>query len=75
MGGHPEALITPRQARTPIFKGGLGMYNGVLLHSHRNTIRFSDYGAGSNVAANRNLFLGRKRCVSRLSVAAPRASG
>lgn len=43
----------------PIFKGGLGMINNVVLHSHRNAIRFSDYGAGS-VHAGRALFLGRQ---------------
>lgn len=44
----------------PIFKGGLGMINNVVLHSHRNGIRFNDYGAGSDVAAGRALFLGRQ---------------
>lgn len=44
----------------PIFKGGLGMYNNVVLHKHRATIRFSDYGAGGNVLASRNLFMGRQ---------------
>lgn len=42
----------------PIFKGGLGMYNNVVLHKHQAVIRFSDYGSGSNVAAARALFLG-----------------
>jgi len=42
----------------PIFSGALGMYNGVVLHSHRNVVRFSDYGAGGNIAAARSLFLG-----------------
>ena len=44
----------------PIMKGGLGMHNGVVLHEHRNVIRFSDYGTGSNVAAARALFMGRQ---------------
>jgi Protein of unknown function (DUF4043) len=34
------------------------MYNSVLLHKHRNVIRFSDYGAGANLPAARALFLG-----------------
>jgi N4-gp56 family major capsid protein len=42
----------------PIFKGAMGLYNNVLLHEHENVVRFSDYGAGSNVNACRNLFLG-----------------
>lgn len=44
----------------PMFKGGEGMYNNVILHKHKAVIRFSDYGAGSNVAAARALFLGRQ---------------
>ena len=44
----------------PIFKGGLGMYNNVVLHEHRAAIRFSDYGAGLNVLATRSLFMGRQ---------------
>jgi N4-gp56 family major capsid protein len=45
---------------SPIFKGGLGMINNVVLHKHRNVIRFSDYGAGANVQAARALFMGRQ---------------
>lgn len=44
----------------PIFKGGLGMINNVILHSHESTIRFSDYGAGGALPAARALFLGRQ---------------
>ena len=44
----------------PLFKGGLGLYNNVILHTHRNVVRFSDAGAGSNVAAARALFMGRQ---------------
>lgn len=46
--------------KNPIFKGGLGMYNNVVLHKHKAAIQFSDYGAGSNVNAGRALFLGRQ---------------
>lgn len=46
--------------KNPIFKGGLGMINKVVLHSHESVIRFSDYGAGSNVLAARALFMGRQ---------------
>jgi len=46
--------------KSPIFKGGLGFHNDVVLHKHRNVIRFSDYGSGSNVYAARNLFLGEQ---------------
>lgn len=44
----------------PIFKGGMGMINNVVLHSHESVIRFNDYGASNNVAAARALFLGRQ---------------
>lgn len=47
----------------PIFKGGLGMYNNVVMHKHKGVIRFSDYGAAGppgTVAAARALFLGRQ---------------
>jgi len=46
----------------PIFRGGLGMYNNVVLHKHKGVIRFSDYGAASPavVKAARALFLGRQ---------------
>lgn len=33
----------------PMFKGSLGMYRGVILHSHRNVIRFNNAGAGGNI--------------------------
>jgi N4-gp56 family major capsid protein len=46
----------------PIFRGGLGMYNDVILHKHRGVLRRTDGGAGSvNVA--RALFMGRQAAV------------
>jgi N4-gp56 family major capsid protein len=45
---------------SPIFKGALGMYRGVVLHSHKATIRFNNYGSGNNVDAARALFMGRQ---------------
>ena len=53
-----KALATSEGKNSPICKGGLGMYNNVVLHTHKNIVRFSDYGSGSNVAAARALFLG-----------------
>ncbi len=41
-----------------LYKNALGEYAGVILHKHRNVVRFSDYGAGADVAAGRALFLG-----------------
>ena len=43
----------------PIFKGGLGMYNNVVMHKHRAVLRRSDGGAGT-VAVARALFMGRQ---------------
>jgi N4-gp56 family major capsid protein len=53
-----KALTLSEGKNNPIFKGGLGMYNNVILHSHKAGIRFSDYGASANVSAARALFMG-----------------
>lgn len=53
-----KAAAAAEGRMNPIFKGGLGMIKNVVLHSHRNVIRFDDYGAGSDVAAGRALFMG-----------------
>lgn len=53
-----KAAAAAQGQGNPIFKGSPGMYNDVVLHKHRNVVRFSDYGAGANVAAARGLFLG-----------------
>ena len=42
----------------PMFKGALGMYNNVILQTHKGAIRFDDYGAGGNIEACRALFMG-----------------
>lgn len=55
-----KALTTAEGAKNPIFKGGLGMYNNVILHEHKNVVVFDDYGAGGNIKAARALFLGRQ---------------
>lgn len=46
-----------------IFKGGMGMYNNVVLHKHRNVIGFTDYGSTVNLPARRALFLGTQALV------------
>lgn len=46
-----------------LFKGGLGMVGGTVLHSHERVIRFTNYGAGSNVHASRALYMGRQAAV------------
>ena len=48
---------------SPLFKGSLGMYRGVVLHSHRNVIRFNTAGSGANVEAARALFMGSQAAV------------
>ncbi len=50
---------------SPIFKGGLGMYNNVVIHKHKAVITASDYGTGTpgTVKAARALFLGRQAAV------------
>ncbi|WP_022667913.1 N4-gp56 family major capsid protein [Desulfospira joergensenii] len=44
--------------KSMIYKDCLGEWNGIILHKHRNVIRFDDYGAGADVDAARALFLG-----------------
>lgn len=58
-----KAAAAAQGQGNPIYKGGLGMYNNVVLHSHQLVVRFSDYGAGSNVAASRSLFMGKQALV------------
>jgi len=52
-----KALATSKGKDTEAFKGGLGMYNGILMHEHQAVITFSDYG-GATTAAARALLLG-----------------
>lgn len=40
-----------------IFNGNMGLYNDVIMHKHKNVIRFSDYGVGTVLAA-RAMFMG-----------------
>ena len=48
---------TDRGKGALMYKDSLGEYADVILHKHRNCIRFSNYGAGTITAA-RALFLG-----------------
>lgn len=43
---------------SPLFKKSLGMHRDVILHSHKNVIRFNNAGSGANLEAARALFLG-----------------
>jgi N4-gp56 family major capsid protein len=53
-----KAAAAAQGQGNPIFSGALGEYRGVVMHSHRNVVRFSDYGSGTNLPAARALFLG-----------------
>ena len=55
-----KAAVTAQGKDNPIFKGGLGMYNNVVLQEEEGIIRFGDYGNPATVAAARALFLGRQ---------------
>lgn len=58
-----KAAAAAEGKANPIFRGGLGMINNVVLHKHKSVIRFNDYGAAGNVSAARALFLGRQAMV------------
>lgn len=58
-----KAAATAEGRNSPLFKGGLGMYRGAILHSHRNAIRFNTAGSGANVEAARALFMGSQAAV------------
>ena len=45
-------------SKAKMYTNSLGEYADVILHKHRNVIRFDDYGAGGNLPAARALFLG-----------------
>jgi N4-gp56 family major capsid protein len=58
-----KAAAAAEGKNNPLFKGSLGMYRGVILHSHRNVIRFGNAGAAGNVEAARALFMGSQAAV------------
>ncbi len=53
-----KALTTAIGRESEIFKGGAGMFNGVLVDEMETCVKFSDYGGGANVPASRSLFMG-----------------
>lgn len=55
-----KAAAAAEGRQNPIFKGGLGMIENVVLHSHESVIRFDDYGSASKFPASRSLFMGRQ---------------
>lgn len=50
-------MATDRGKDALMYQNALGEYGGVILHKHRNCIRFDDYG-GAALPAARALFLG-----------------
>jgi N4-gp56 family major capsid protein len=53
-----KALATALGSKSNFITGAIGIHNDVVIHKHQNVVRFTDYGAGSNVAASRALFCG-----------------
>jgi N4-gp56 family major capsid protein len=53
-----KALTNAIGKESELFKGGAGWFNGVLVDEVDVGVKFSDYGAGSNVAAMRSIFAG-----------------
>ena len=53
-----KAIATAVGKDTPFIKGGIGMWNGVVLHSHPNIIRFASGTNSFTTNASRALFCG-----------------
>ena len=53
-----KALVGAIGKDAELFKGGAGMFNGVLVDEMETFVRFTDYGASSNIPAARSLFMG-----------------
>lgn len=49
---------TDRGKKALMYKNSMGEYADVILHKHRNCVRFNDYGALADQPAARALFLG-----------------
>jgi N4-gp56 family major capsid protein len=55
-----KAAAAAEGRNNPIFKGGLGMYDNVVLHEHSSIVTRSNAGSGANLPGARALFLGRQ---------------
>lgn len=55
-----QARTMAEGAKSPIFKGGIGMINNVVMHEHQGVLRWGNAGVGGNVAMARALLLGRQ---------------
>jgi len=47
-----------RGSDNPLFKGALGVYSNVIIHSHQDITTSDTMGSGSNIKGARNLFMG-----------------
>jgi N4-gp56 family major capsid protein len=56
-----KAAAAAEGKNNPIFKGALGMYNNVVLHSHDAVIRLLG-GINGNIPVARALFMGAQAC-------------
>lgn len=53
-----KALTAAVGKDSEIFKGGAGMFNGILVDEMETCVKFNDYGASANLGAARSLFMG-----------------
>jgi N4-gp56 family major capsid protein len=53
-----KALIQNIGKEAELFKGGAGLFNGVLADECETGVKFNDYGAGGTTLAMRSLFCG-----------------
>ena len=53
-----KALTAAVGKEAELFKGGAGMFNGVLVDEMEFGVYFNDYGSSSNIGATRSLFMG-----------------
>jgi N4-gp56 family major capsid protein len=53
-----KALIAAIGKGAELFKGGAGMFNGVMIDEMEIGVRFADYGSAGTLAAARSLFMG-----------------
>lgn len=58
-----KALATSEGRKSPLCRGGMGMYRNVVLHSHKSVVRFNNAGADGLQPAARALFLGRQALI------------
>lgn len=53
-----KALTTAIGKESEIFKGGAGMFNGILVDEMETGVKFNDYGVGANIPAARSHLMG-----------------